>query len=100
MANEYAPDAAKNIATFANKLVNKAIDDLDKPKRSTLDLVNLSKAVQTASDILGHTQRHASQVNNTQNNIITGGWVFDLPPTDQLPVIEGEVYDKTSEEAI
>ena len=97
MANEYAPDAAKNIAVFANKAILAATDDLDKPKRTTLDLVNLTKAVQTASDVLGHTQRHASGAQTTNNTVLTGGWMFELnAPQDQLEIIEAETDDTAS----
>ena len=78
MANEYAPDAAKNIAVFANKAILAATEDIHKDKRTTLDLVNLTKAVQTASDILGHTDRHAQSAQTTNNTVLTGGWTFEL----------------------
>ncbi len=94
MANEYAPDAAKNIAVFANKAILAATNDIDKPKRTSLDLLNLVKAVQSASDTLGHTQRHASAVNQTTNHVAVTGFTFELdaPPTqDRLETIEAEV---------
>lgn len=91
MANEYAPDVAKDIVTFAQKAIQAAIRDIDRPKRTTLDLVNLTKAVQTASDTIGTTQRHASQAQSTQATVLTGGWTFtmDAPP-DQLEIIDTE----------
>ena len=91
MANEYAPDVAKDIVIFAQKLIKEATDDLTRPKRTTLDLVNLSKAVQTASDTLGTTQRHASQASGPQATVLTGGWTFTLDtPPDQLEIIDTE----------
>ena len=91
MANEYAPDVAKDIVTFAQKAIQAAIKDIDRPKRTTLDLVNLTKAVQTASDTLGTTQRHASQAQGAQATVLTGGWTFTLDtPPDQLEIIEAE----------
>ena len=92
MVNEYAPDVAKDIVTFAHKAIKAAIGDLDKPKRTSLDLVNLTKAVQTASDTVGTTQRHASQAQGAQATVLTGGWTFTLDtPPDQLPAIEAEI---------
>ena len=91
MANEYAPDVAKDIVLFAQKAIQAATTDIDKPKRTTLDLVNLTKAVQTASDTLGTTQRHASQAQGAQATVLTGGWAFVLdPPKDQLEIIDTE----------
>ncbi len=101
MANEYAPDAARNIAVFADRLVVKATSALDaKDKEGTslitsLDMVNLTKAVQTASDILGHTQRHANAASLTQNTIQVEGFQFalDAPPdpASAEEAIEAEV---------
>ena len=92
MANEYAPDVAKDIVIFSQKIVQAAIRDIDRPKRTTLDLVNLTKAVQTASDTIGTTQRHASQASGPQATVLTGGWTFTLDtPPDQLPPIDAEL---------
>jgi len=97
MANEYAPDAAKNIATFANKLVEVATTKLDTPRVTSLDLVNLMKAVQTASDTLGHTQRHANAASLTHNEIAVQGFSFKKPQAlideENATVIEAEVTD-------
>ena len=97
MANEYAPDAAKNIATFSNELVKVAKTKLKTDRITSLDLVNLAKAVQTASDILGHTQRHANAASLTHNEIAVSGFTFQLDERPPLPekttdtVIDAEV---------
>ena len=90
MVNEYAPDIAKDIVTFTQRVIKAAIKDIDKPKRSTLDLLNLTKAVQTASDTAGTTQRHASAASTLGNGAaLTGGWTFTLDsPSDQLEIID------------
>ena len=87
MANEYAPDATKNIALFGNKLIHKAANALDKDKLTSLDMVNLSKAVMTVSDTLGHTQRHANAAAVTHNQIQVEGFAFHMgtPPAPSLP---------------
>ena len=92
MANEYAPDVAKSIVIFAQKAITAATDDIGKKKRTTLDLVNLTKAVQTASDILGTTQRHANAAQGAGSGaVLTGGWAFVLDqPKDQLEIIDTE----------
>ena len=93
MANEYAPDSAKNIAIFANKVVIEATNALSNPRKTSLDLVNLTKAVQTASDTLGHTQRHASgnTINNNTIKVDGFGFVEDLGPQQ---LIEGQVINE------
>jgi len=98
MANEYAPDVAKDIVVFAQKAIQAAIRDIDRPKRTTLDLVNLTKAVQTASDTIGTTQRHASQAQGVQATVLTGGWTFTLDtPNDQLQPIDVEALPYVDE---
>jgi len=92
MANEYAPDVTKDIVVFAQKVIKAAIDDIDRKKRTTLDLVNLTKAVQTPSDTLRTTDMHASQASQAGATVLTGGWTFTLDaPPDQLEIIETEV---------
>jgi hypothetical protein len=93
MANEYAPDAAKNIATFSNELVVRAKNKLQEQRITSLDLVNLAKAVQTASDILGHTQRHANAASLTHNEIMVQGFDFQLDAPQDTTVIEAETTD-------
>lgn len=103
MANEYAPDSAKKASLLADKLIQAGSDVLDrevtnkmtgkKAKAYTsLDLVNISKALQTSTDVLGLTQRHASATQIGSAQIQVSGFTFALDePQDQLPVIDAQV---------
>ena len=95
MANEYAPDVSKSVALFAKELVEKARDGMKGEDVTSNDLLNLAKAVQTTTDVLGLTQRHASAANQTTNHIAVSGFTFalDAPPEDELPAIDAEVAE-------
>ncbi len=67
------------------------MNELNPKKAATsLDLVNIMKAQQMITDSLGMTARHASTVQNTQNNIMVEKFTFSLDdgPQDQLEIIE------------
>lgn len=97
MANEYAPDVAKKAVLLSMdvlKRASKIVNETDPKKGATsLDLVNIMKAQQMVTDSLNLTDRHASQVNNTQNNIMVEGFTFseDTGPVDQLEIIDAHV---------
>ncbi len=97
MANEYAPDAVKNIALFSDKLIREATTALDNKRKTSLDMINLAKAVQTASDILGHTQRHANANSLTHNEIKVEGFTIalDKPPEHTYTVEELDALEAT-----
>ena len=80
MANEYAPDVSKLATILSRDVLVRASNIVNStdPKRqaSSLDLVNIMKAQQMVTDSLGLTDRHASQVSMTQNNIEVKGFSF------------------------
>ena len=97
--NEVAPDFQQSVATFADKLVRKAITKLDDKFLEAADMLSMAKAVQTTTDTVGVTQRHASaSVINTGDIKVQGfDFVLDLPPPADTPptdIIEGEIDDK------
>ncbi len=83
MVNEIAPDFQSKVAQFASKVVDKSISMLDQKFLESSDIVNLTKAVQTSTDTVGVTQRHASAANVNTNNFAIEGFEFvlDSPPT-------------------
>jgi len=98
MANEYAPDVSKQAVLLSLDVLKRAskIVNEQNPKKAatSLDLVNIMKAQQMVTDSLGMTDRHASSVSNTQNNIQVEGFTFSLDtPPDQPELIEAVVTD-------
>jgi len=85
MVNEIAPDYTQKVALFSSKLVNKAIRLLDTPTLAPDDLTSLAKAVQTSTDTVGVTQRHASAASITNNSVKVTGFDFVLDDTPPLP---------------
>ena len=83
--NEVAPDYEKKLAIYADKLLDKAIDKLDDNFLEASDMLNMSKAVQTASDTVGVTQRHASAVNLNAGKIDVQGFTVHLDAPPKLP---------------
>jgi hypothetical protein len=92
MVNEIAPDLQTKVVQFADKVVQKSIDLLDNQYLESSDIVNVTKAVQTATDTVGVTQRHAAAAKVTNNNIKVQGFdfVLDAPP-EEPEAIEGEI---------
>ena len=100
MANEYAPDVSKKAVLLSQDVLKRAsaiVNELNPKKAATsLDLVNIMKAQQMVTDSLGLTDRHASSVSHTQNNIMVSGFEFvlDAPPAQpQAQPIEAEVIN-------
>lgn len=95
MANEYAPDVSKQAVMLSAdvlKRASKIVNETDPKKAAnSLDLVNIMKAQQMVTDSLGMTDRHASQVSHTQNNIQVEGFTFSLDTPPEQPVIEAEI---------
>ena len=100
--NEVAPDYERSLAIFANKTVLKAIDKLDDNYLEASDMLSMAKAVQTASDTVGVTQRHASASNIHAGEIKVQGFTvhLDTPPTlppllskDDCDVIDAELLE-------
>ena len=94
MANEFAPDVSKSVALFAKELVEKSRTLAGEESVTSGDLLNLAKAVQTTTDVLGLTQRHANAANQTTNHIAVTGFTFELdapPMQDQLETIDAEL---------
>lgn len=75
-ANEYAPDLATNVAKFSDSLIQRATKLINKDDCSSSDILNCAKAVQTATDVTGHTQRHASSVNIGSVHTAPEGFFF------------------------
>lgn len=92
--NEIAPDFEKKVAMFADKMVKKAIDKLDEKYIEASDMVNLAKAVQTTTDTVGVTQRHASATQINTGDIKVTGFDFVLgAPPPQAQVTDADVVD-------
>ena len=87
MANEFAPDVAKKAVMLSQDVLKRASIIVNETKAgamaSSLDLVNIMKAQQMVTDSLKLTDRHASAVSNTQNNIMVEGFTFSL---DSRPI--------------
>jgi len=95
MANEYAPDVCKQAVILSAdvlKRASKIVNEVN-PKRAatSLDLVNIMKAQQMVTDSLGMTDRHASQVSHTQNNIMVDGFTFSLDSGPEPEAIEAVI---------
>ena len=90
MANEYAPDVAKKIALVSVKLIDKAEEIIDEQDPTTSDLLNISRAIQTMSDTIELTQRHASSTNigNAQISVQGFDFVIDTPKDDVIDVVD------------
>ena len=83
MANEYAPDAARKISLLSIKLIDKAEEIIDEQDPTTNDLLNISRAIQTMSDTIELTQRHASGATTNLNMQIDGFSIIeDIKPPD------------------
>lgn len=96
MVNEIAPDFQTNVAVFADKVVTKSIAMLDQKFLESSDIVNLTKAVQTSTDTVGVTQRHAAASSQTANNFKIEGFRFVLdapPPEEALEAVVEESID-------
>lgn len=96
-ANEHAPDLATNVAKFSDNLIQKATTLINKDDCSSSDILNCAKAVQTVTDVTGHTQRHSAGVSiGSVNQAPTGfDWVEDVAPEN---VTEAEVIEEKSNE--
>jgi len=92
MVNEIAPDFAQNVAYFSNELVDEARRQITDDVTAS-DLQALAKAVQTATDITGNTQRHSVGAQITASNIKVEGFSFllDSPPEVEENAIDAEV---------
>ncbi len=90
--NELCPDFQTNVATFADKMVQKAISKLNEDFIEAADMEKLANAVQKTTDIIGVTQRHASgvQISNTTVQVEGFKFVLDAPPP-KVEAIEAEV---------
>ena len=90
--NEVAPDFQTKVAQFASKVVDKSITMLDQKFLESSDIVNLTKAVQTSTDTVGVTQRHAAAGNTNHNNFQIEGFEIVLDDTAP-PQIEHDAID-------
>ena len=103
MANEFAPDVCKQAVILSQDVLKRAsiIVNEKNPKKAatSLDLVNIMKAQQMVTDSLGMTDRHASTVQNTNNNIMVEGFTFSLDagPQDQLEIIEAHILPEVAQ---
>ena len=86
--NEIAPDFDTNMAILADKMVKKAISKLDDKFLEASDMLNIAKAVQTTTDTIGKTQRHASATSIHTGKIEVQGFSFVLDVPTEVPVIE------------
>ena len=88
MANEYAPDVGRKVALLSVKLVDKATEIIDDQEPTTNDLLNIAKAVQTMSDTIELTQRHASAVAANVSLQIDGFSIVEDVAPEPIDVIE------------
>ena len=98
MVNEIAPDFTQKVAMFSSEVVDVAREKLTEKFLEASDLEALTRAVQRATDITGHTQRHASQTNIANANIQVQGFEFvlDTPPAtleEAIDVVDEETND-------
>ena len=99
--NEVAPDYEKNLAIFANKMLLKAIEKLDDKFLEDSGMLNMSKAVQIASDTVGVTQRHASAANIHAGKIEVQGFTVHLDsPKALAPLLSPEDCDALDAELV
>lgn len=91
MVNEVAPDFVSKVALFSSELVDKSRTLLKGEYIDASDIANLAKAIQTVTDTVGVTQRHASAAQINNNNIRLEGFEFVLDTTPTDTVIEGEI---------
>ena len=104
MANEYAPDVGRDIVMLSKKLVAKAGKLIDATVTgddgeeidlvTSVDLVNIAKAVQTMSDTIELTNRHSVGVHINTGNVQVENFAFELDyhePKEE--VIEAEVSE-------
>lgn len=93
MVNEVAPDFQQKVATFASKVVDKSIGMLDQKFLESSDIVNLTKAVQTSTDTVGVTQRHANAASITNNSVKVQGFDFVLDAPTEPTAIEAVIEE-------
>ncbi len=92
--NEKYPDFQTNVAVFADKLVNKAIDKLDGKEEAEIDpgdMEKVAKAVQIATDIVGVTQRHSAGVSISAGAVKVEGFEFVLDVPVEVEAVEEAV---------
>lgn len=94
--NEITPDFSTKVATFATKLVDKAISKLDDKFLEASDMLSMAKAVQTTTDTVGITQRHANAASITAGKIEVQGFQFVL---DEPIEAEVEALEAVTEES-
>lgn len=84
MVNEIAPDFTRKVALFSEEVVDRSRELLKGQYIEATDVLNLAKAVQTVTDSVGVTTRHASASKNTVNNISVSGFSFlpDIAPEE------------------
>jgi adenosyl cobinamide kinase/adenosyl cobinamide phosphate guanylyltransferase len=85
--NEITPNFQDTVASFANKLVERALEKLDDKYIEAQDMGHLAKAVQTATDTVGLTQRFSSGVTINNNKVQVEGFQFvlDAPQIESKP---------------
>jgi len=91
--NAYAPDVRRDVTIFGQALITRAIKMVNDEDTRSSDISNLANAVQTVTDTLSVTERHASAANHTTNNIAVEGFDFSQM---SLPskAIDAEVVEK------
>ena len=84
--NNYFPDLSRQVAIFANAVVQKSIRMVNEEDTTSNDISNLTSAVQKATDTVELTQRHGAGVNvNGGAMIAVTGFDYVLdPPTDHI----------------
>jgi hypothetical protein len=94
MVNEIAPDFTQKVALFSEEVVDKSRKLLKGKFVEATDILNLAKAVQTVTDSVGVTTRHASAVsmNNTKINVTGFAFIPDIKPEEVQPQDDGEDY--------
>ena len=92
--NRYAPNLKKNVAVVLDLAVNKSAEILKADYSTSNDVVNITKALQTVTDIAGLTHRHAAAANINVSNQMLGGSEFiveiNTPPEDIIEVEPNE----------
>ncbi len=84
-ANEYAPDAPRKAVNLSLALLDEGNKRVAEGECTTNDLKNLAEMMQKTTDVLGLTERHASNAGQQLNIQVEGfSIVQDLPPVPEI----------------
>ncbi len=95
MVNEIAPDFTAEVAMFSQEVVQTSRELLKGRYIEATDVLNLAKAVQTVTDSVGVTTRHAAAASKTVNNIAVTGFAFIPDEVKPEEVVEADIVEAT-----